>query len=219
MLEDVLRESTVRLGEVRSYLGMLMSAAPDSRPVYRREAPIAKGLFFVHLYGAFEFTVSTLVQRTIEEINAMNYLVSDCKPIIWSLVLDAECNALADVRRNRMWDKRADLFERIGTSVPLQISISLMPTDGRIFGNSQLESIWRSFSVQDPVHPRPSLRGRLEELVESRNAIAHGRESPAKVGARFTWMELEVRLHDLDELCTHLIVSLDSYLQGKHFLV
>lgn len=61
------------------------------------------------------------------------------------------------------------------------------------------------------------LKGRVDELVENRNAIAHGRKSPAVIGGRYSSGDLEKRYRDIDELCIYIIDAFESYLNNKDF--
>jgi len=57
-----------------------------------------------------------------------------------------------------------------------------------------------------------------KELVENRNAIAHGRESASAVGSRFTIDELHSRYASISEVCSHVIQTFRNYLSKKHYL-
>jgi len=218
MLNDVLTESTTRLGEVRSFLTMIAHLSPSPRSKYHRNATVGKGLFFVNLYGAYEYTIVTTVQRTVQTFNSMQCTISDCKPVLLSLVLDPKCKAVASVGRNRMWDTRWALFDTAHSSDVAQIDETVIPTDGQNLKYPQLCSIWTTFCLSDPVLPRPALQGRISELVENRNAIAHGREAAATIGSRYSISELQTRLSDIDEVCTYVVQTFDDYLVNGGFL-
>jgi hypothetical protein len=42
-------------------------------------------------------------------------------------------------------------------------------------------------------------------MVETRNRIAHGSDAPDTVGSRFTVADLEKRINDTEEVCTHIV--------------
>ena len=110
MLTDVLSTSTSRLTEVRSYLVMLRAMSSSTPFSFHTELTTAKGLFFVHLYGAYEYTIAAAVQKTLAIISGFQHPISDFKPVMLSVVLDAQCRAAASVGPQKMWEKRWELF-------------------------------------------------------------------------------------------------------------
>lgn len=218
MMREVSRNSSRRIRDVRTLLRVIRRLSPGGRAaVVSPEVLILKGLFFVHLYSALEFTVTGAVQGVIHAINSSSHLVCDCHPQFLSMALHAECESMAGVGKSKTWERRWHLFSRVFSTVRVEIDDTLMPTDGRNIGYAQLQSIWTSFNVDVPVLPRMSLRGRLEELVNNRNAIAHGREAAAAVGGRYSTRDLETRLSDVQEICEHVMTSLESCVQRMDF--
>src|SRR5215203_2779508 len=135
MLKDISRTSSRRLQEVRSYLGMVRKIASKTSPLtFSSEITIAKGLFFVHLYGVFEYTVTSAIQI----INASPYTIADCQPVLLSLILNPNCDSLSDARRTKTWEKRWDLFDQVYSVNSINIDNSLFPTDGKNIRYSQL---------------------------------------------------------------------------------
>jgi hypothetical protein len=184
------------MADVRSFLRMVNSLSSVTPPVLSRDATTSKGLFFIHLYGVYEYTVKATVQETIQVINAQGLTVADCKPVLLGMVLDAQCHSLADVGRATMWQKRRELFQHVNSPSAALINTAVFPTSGRHLRDDQLRSIWLSFDVQGPVLPNPRLRVRINELIENRNAIAHGSSTPAQVGSRYTNADLTNILND-----------------------
>jgi hypothetical protein len=220
MLEAVGAEATLRLLEVGSYLHFLRSIAKVSRgPAVRPSFAAAKGFFFVHLYGVYEYTVTSALRETLRIINLSGLSMLDCKPALLSLALDGECEALSFSGRSTSWPKRIALFERTRSADAIAINDSIVPTDGRNLQWAQLQSIWAAFSIEDPVLPDMRLRGTLEELVDKRNAIAHGRETAGDVGRRFTVQDLDGRYRAMNLLCSHIVSTFDEYLNRKDYRV
>lgn len=217
-MDHVSAESAARLVEVRLYLQLIDNVSLTPRG-FTRELTSAKGLFFVHLYGTYEYTVTAAVQESLRHINQGKSKIVDCHPVFLSMALDPECRSLVDVGPDKTWDRRRVLFRRINSSEEVAVAETLMPTSG---GNPKYEhlcSIWETFCIREPVVPRPLLIGRIKELVDSRNAIAHGRESASAVGSRFTPAELHTRYADISEVCSHVIQAFENCLDNKHYLM
>lgn len=217
MLQDILLESTARLRDVRLFFDMIKRLS--SPTAYSQEIRIAKGLFFVHLYGAYEYTITLLIQKTIQTINSMSYRINDCQPILLSIILDSQCKSLSQIGRDKQWSKRHELFHKAKSAETISIDTTIFSIECQNIKYRQLKIFAESFCIKDPVLPRMSLQNRVEELVENRNAIAHGRESPADIGGRYSFDKLEQIYKDIDELCTYIIQVFESYLNNKDFLI
>ena len=217
MLADVSTAAGERLREVRLYVEALKKEERTRPGPIRTDFSVAKGLFFVHLYGAFEYTVTQSVQRSLQLVNFSAPTMRELKPVFWSVALDAECKAVADVGPAKVWPKRWKLFERSVSSEPVTIDDSVFPADGSNLKTLQMESVWRSLSLPGDVVPMPRLRGRLDELTDNRNRIAHGRESPVSVGSRYSVDDLRIRFRDIEGYCSYVIQTLESFLTDEHY--
>ena len=109
-------------------------------------------------------------------------------------------------------------LRRFGPEHTVQLDEGVVPTDTSNLRYEQLAEIWETFGISSPVLPRMSLRGRLSEITEHRNAIAHGRESPAAVGSRYSTGELETRMREVYEVSEYLILTFEDYLIRKGFV-
>jgi len=141
-----------------------------------------------------------------------------CHPAFLSVALDAELKSIANSGVKKQWEKRRALFRRIKSNEPLRLNDNVLPTDGSHFRATHLQCLWDTLCINEPIVPRPPLRSRIDELVDNRNAVAHGRESAATVGRRYSLPELEKRFDDIHEVCLHVLQVLDSYLNQRHFV-
>jgi len=126
---------------------------------------------------------------------------------------------MADVSYAKVWEKRAALLERAAATDTLCIDEAVLPTGGGNIGYSQLQNIWTMFCVQGPVLPEMALKGKIDELVDKRNALAHGRETPSEIGARFSFAELETRYAACNSLSLHIVNTFTTYLLDRDFLI
>lgn len=190
-----------------------MGTPPEVRlETVSQEGPTLKGLFFVHLYGAYEFAVKRMVEESLQYINSQNLIVSDCKATLLSVVLNPQCHSLRDAGRINVWKKRTELFSLVNSTNPVAIDTSLLPTSGRNLDASELESIWSAFGLAENTVAGSGNPTKVREVIQKRNEIAHGEYAPAQIGRRYTLNELNSVLNDIDLLCTHLILSFSDYL-------
>jgi hypothetical protein len=218
MFTDLKTDSASKLVEVREFLDFTSSLTPAAPIPTPNSLLTAKGLFYVHIYGVFEFTITSCVKKTISAINMENTNINNIQPMLFSLVLNPECDSITSTR-NRNWAKRWNLFEKIRDNIITQISTDLMPTDGKNIRYSQLESIWKTFCINAPILNVPSVGGRLKDIVDNRNAIAHGNNTPAEIGSRVSMKDLYDKYNEMSSYCSYIIQVFEDYVNNKEFLV
>jgi hypothetical protein len=217
MFSDLKNDSASKLVEVREFLDLTNSLIPAPPIPTPNSVLSSKGFFYVHIYGVFEYTVTTAVEKTISLINDDNVLLNDLKPLVLSMVLNSECDSITSTR-SRNWKKRWSLFEKIRDNGISQIATEIFPTDGKNIRYSQLESIWTTFCIDDPILNIPSIGGRIKDIVDNRNAIAHGNFTPSEIGSRVSMPELYNRYNEMSNYCSYLIQVFEDYITNKDYL-
>ncbi|PMC34575.1 hypothetical protein CJ195_22450 [Bacillus sp. UMB0899] len=215
---DILRQnSTTMLVEVKEHLNLINGISESSPRQVHTSINSAKGLFFVHIYGVFEFTVKNSVNKTLQIINNTNVKISECKPIFMTLALNNCCDSLNSVGPSRQWEKRWDIFSKIDTEEIVFINEDVFPTDGKNIRKKQLESIFKSFGISEPILPRSELGGTIMELVENRNKVAHGEAAASEIGKRYSMRDLFKKYDDISETCTYIINTFEEYTNNHSY--
>lgn len=217
MFEDIISISTSRLIEVKGILDHIKDNAPDAPIPFPSSLTTMKGLFYIHIYGAFEYTVTATVQRTINLLNQTNVKIKDCKPILYSLILNSECDSLYNATSSK-WNKRRDLFNKIEGNSEISISSDLFPTDGKNIRYAQLESIWTTFGIELPILNESSIGGRIKDIVDNRNAIAHGNSSASDIGSRVSLSDLYRRYDEISGYCSYIINVFENYMNDRKYV-
>lgn len=215
MFEDIEHETRNRLNEAKWFLDNTIERL-DSPDTYRDK--LYKGSFFINLYGALEYTVSSLVSRVINKINENNQVhITDLKPSLLTLVLSAECDALFQAY-DKKWKKRLLLFNRIKEEIKTDIESTLFPAQSGNIKINQIEQICEVFGVEFEVINDLSLKSRLTVLANRRNGIAHGRESATEVGGTFTKDELQQYFNIIEDYCMYLNQHFYHYIKNQHYI-
>lgn len=84
--------------------------------VFSRSKTMTKGLMFVQLYAIYEFTVVTIVQNAINELNSKCISINTLRRELLGLALHTELSSIADCGYKKVWDARLELFQRIDSS-------------------------------------------------------------------------------------------------------
>lgn len=172
----------------------------------------AKGLMFVQVYAVYEFTVCSVVRTAINVIKGHNHKIEDMAPSLLSLFLDPELKAVRDSGTEKLWENRIRLFERAFSNDPIDLSSDTRPPhDGSHFRYTQLLTIFKVFGINRLPVRRSTHIPRINEVVNHRNAIAHGLETAEQIGRRYTHSEILHVVRQMKSVCTLLISVLDDF--------
>ena len=183
-------------------------------------ATTCKGLAFVQLYATYEYAVRSAVQATLVALRAAGVEIRTLRRDLLALVLDSQWESVSRSGRKRVWDSRMALIASIDSGEPTStLRDDLFPSDGSHYRIQQLYTVWDVFSVSGPVVSEPRLIGKIDELVENRNAISHGRLTPEEVGGRYSWQEIASWVDDTDAIAGHVVGSLESTVRSGGLFV
>lgn len=216
MYSDIKSNATHNFFEVKKFLQEIkrkeVGLAPDDLN------DTSKGLFFVYIYGVYEEIVRKTVIRTIEQINQVGVHISQVKFELLQLVLSNEFDALYNVGNEKKWEKRRNVSEKLKRDSVVDISTALMPTDGKNIRFRQLESIANAFGITAAILPRNEIGGYINEMVDNRNAIAHGNLLPYDVGKRYSSDDLQKKYDGINEFCTYYVEIYERYIVNGEYL-
>lgn len=182
------------------------------KPTNQREAAACRGLLFVLLYGIYEFSVRSTVQGVLSSIRLDGIPPSRIHHRALTLALHPGFISIADSSTKKVWKKRIELVSDIESSLPIASLIdTTFPSDGSHYRVQQINTIWEIFGLTVPVLPENRLIGRIDELVENRNAIAHGRRTADDVGSGFSSDDMRKRIDDIEVISIYLLTEMESH--------
>jgi HEPN superfamily RiboL-PSP-like protein len=206
MFNELRNEVLSRLVDVDRF--SKQTCSPDGD----RLAAVAKGLAFVHMYAAYEHCFCGSVQAGILTLNGMAIPHCDVRRELLSLTMDARINSAIDSDKTRnKWANRFALFEYLFSNEPAEVTIGLIPGNYEHYKYAHLQIVWRAFGLPLPVLPEPRLMGFVDEMVDHRNAVAHGRKTPYEVGRGYTAGDIDDRVKFTETVCLHLIAAVEQH--------
>lgn len=210
-------EMVARISALKAYLVYLAKLQSD----YGNNDAIkaAKGSFFVLNYGIYENLIVEAVRCLVAEINLRSLEFRKLRTPTLSFVLSPELDGIAGTSRQRAWEKRLNIIEKGRSNTPVQIDESLFPYDDSHFRHDQLKLIWNVFGLAAPELPHPGFIQYIDEMVDNRNRIAHGRESPVSVGGRFSIGDIETKTNQNEQLCSHIASQFADFLTASDCFV
>lgn len=208
--DDAEIEIRDRMSETLGLLNHLRSIAPkDFSPLDNLQKSL-RGLWLVSLYAAFERATNCVVECCLEDIRQQSPKSINCTPSVHSIIHFSKINSVKDCGYSAVFDRSSDLFK--ASFGQERVVIPENPLADKLQNVDASTMIWLaelfgapSFVLQE------SDRGRLGNLRERRNAVAHGREVASKVGERYTLDELQ-RIYDVaNEAVTKFLYHLKDY--------
>ena len=210
MFNEIKEEMTRKICELRIWLSNISDSDDFSA--------INKGLFYVYIYGIYEETVRTVVQKTIEELNAKSVKIDECIYELYALIFSTEYDSIYSVGNEHKWEKRWNISDKLTRNPIVSIPNEIVPTDGKNLRYRQLESIAKSFGIHNAILPRAEIGGNIQEMVDNRNYIAHGNKTPKEVGREVSVNDLQRKLDHISEACAYIIELYEKYIEEQMYL-
>lgn len=215
---SVLNNAQSRLNENLQFLNFITSQEPtnpqDPTPL---EVNVMKGLFYVHLYASFEKTINELTEQTIILIDSKSIKVRHFNESFHTIALVDKLKAFRNCGHKSFFTKAHELLYETS-------AINVTTLSETTFSNS-LQNVWfetiveisKCFGISNvPITPR--VKTTINELVEKRNAVAHGRERASDVGSRFRTNILRTKMTEISNFVYSLIALYENYYTSKNYL-
>lgn len=217
-LNTVKLRTSERFNEVLIFLNYISSLEPDNstEPV-SLEVRIMKGLFYVHLYSAFEKSINDTVETVLSLISSKNVKNNHLLAPILSVVLTDKIKSLKDCGYAKVFIKSSDIFVDAA-------STNVTPINETIFSN-HLQNVWvktideifRTLGINSLSLDIRS-KTTIDEIVERRNAVAHGRDSAASVGERYRTDVLREKMEIVSSSTYEIINAIEDHYLSKRYI-
>ena len=179
---------------------------------------IQKGLYFVHLYSVFEKSLNELIERCLLHIEAKGVLHQHYALAFNSIALDAKIMSLKSAGRDRLMECTVSLFETMGGSTHTKIN--------EVMFGAKLQNVWFD-TVQKTINcfganiiddTNGSLKLAIDEVVDKRNAVAHGRIPADRVGEQQSCETLRERTIAVQTSLDMIVHTFEEYISNHGYI-
>lgn len=177
-----------------------------------------KGLFLVALYGSLERSANAIVEQAVAEISTHSAPSGWCNPAIFTVFHHSRVQSLRACKRENVLEKSHELFTEVSSENYIVVNNNPLADSLTNVDGSTLVSIAKYFGISNYGMDGSSL-GRLNNLRERRNAVAHGRESAATAGERFRYPELRTMYGIVDQEITRLLETIRQHCDNKSYML
>ena len=215
---NVKNNARSRFTENQLYLNYITSLEPrDVTGSASIEVNIMKGLFYVHLYSSLEKTVNELIENTLMHISSKSIKNKHYNLPFNSISLVDKLKSFKACGYSNFFEKAYEIFNEVSSSNISPINETVFASNLQNVWTRTIEEISNSFGING-FTASPRTKATIDEIVEKRNAVAHGRESARIVGERFRTDVLRIKMETIIDFCNYLIDLFESYYSNKDFL-
>lgn len=208
--------SRERFSEVYMNLSYIESIEPDDeQPPHVK---VLRGLYYVHLYSALEKVVNETIEQTIILIKNKRIKNKHYKTAFNVISLNAKMQGFKACGYKDYFLKSSEIFDSLVSDDVFEISNTIF--------SSNLQNVWfktiqdtvRSFGAK-PLQVEPRVTFTVDEVVDRRNAVAHGRQTPISVGERFRCDVLRKKTQEIQLVADLFVATFEEYIQDSDFLI
>ena len=212
------RISRDRFSEVLLNLRFIASSEPRSlTEESSQEVRIQRGLYYVHLYSALEKTVNEVVEQALLIVQTLE-IPNDHLQFNFNVIsLDPKMQAFKQSSYKNYFQRSSIVFKSIESRESFNIN-------NTVFSKS-LQNIWFA-TIQETLECfgletlaiEPRVRTTVDEVVDKRNAVAHGRESASVVGQRFRSPALRNKTNDIQLVANMFLDRFETFIADRMFI-
>ncbi|GAA74224.1 MULTISPECIES: MAE_28990/MAE_18760 family HEPN-like nuclease [unclassified Pseudoalteromonas] len=216
MTFDIVRaNSRERFSEVQINLNYIESIEPAGEAT--PEVKVLRGLYYVHLYSALEKALNETVEQAILLIKSKNIKNLHFATPFNVISLNSKMQSFKQCGYKDYFDKSSEVFESINSEEVFDISNTIFSQNLQNVWFKTIQNTIRSFGAA-PIQVEPRVKLTIDEVVDKRNAVAHGRETPTVIGERHRVNVLRTKTQEIQLVIEQVISTFEDYIANYEFL-
>ena len=181
------------------------------------EVKIMRGLFYVQLYASLEKTVNEIIENTLIHIGTKSVQFKHYTSPFYSISLVDKLKSFKDSGHSNFFKKAFEVFSESSSSNVPSLNESVFANNLQNIWTNTVIEVCNSFGIKE-LSITPRVRATIDEIVDKRNAVAHGRESAVVIGERHRTDVLRTKMEIIITFCDHLIDAFEDYFNRKNYL-
>lgn len=216
MTFDIVRaNSRERFSEVQVNLNYIESIEPDGEA--SPEVKILRGLYYVHLYSVLEKAINETIEQVILLIKSKNIKNVHFSTPFNVISLNSKMQSFKQCGYKEYFERSSEVFESIDSENIFNISNTIFSQNLQNVWFKTIQDTIRSFGAT-PIQVEPRVKLTIDEVVDKRNAVAHGRETPTAVGERHRTIVLRTKTQEIQMVIEQVVSTFEEYITNYEFL-
>jgi hypothetical protein len=197
--------------EVRSWW-----VAPPHAQSFRFNAGV--GMTIVFVYGFMEFSLTRAVNQLAELISQEAVRAKDYAPAVRVLAQEPRIQSIISTSDKRGIKKRLELYEEVYSASHCKIDGSLLSGQVQNVWAVSVENVFSSFGIKSSPFFETGMNRRIDQVVDDRNAVAHGRQSPEEVGRRYALTDIDATILKFGQQVDYMVIQMEEYYSNTEFV-
>lgn len=207
--------SRERFVEVFVNLSYIESIEPEGEAPL--EVKILRGLYYVHLYSALEKAVNETVEQVILLIKSEKVKNKHFMLPFNVISLNTKMQSFKQCSYKDYFKKSAEVFMSMNSEDLFDVSDTVFSQNLQNVWYKTIKETIQSFGAND-ILVEQRVMHTIDEVVEKRNAVAHGRETPVSVGERHRSNVLRIKTQEIQLVVEQIIETFEDYISNKKYL-
>ncbi|WEF32423.1 MAE_28990/MAE_18760 family HEPN-like nuclease [Pseudoduganella chitinolytica] len=208
---------TNRLSEVHKlWLYIKHNESSATPPIDIDEIKMVRGLFFVSLYGAYERSVNESVVQYFTLINSLGISYNHFSGNFYPAAFDSMFTSLRTSEQK--WKKRVEFGAFVESSEVCQINSGVFEDQLQNPKSKILKMIAEYLGASQLYNRNHADELYLDEVVEKRNQVAHGRNTAIVVGSTGRSDELVIRYQAISRILESFVQMLENHYLSKDYI-
>ena len=217
-LEAVKSNSRSRFSEVLINISYIESIEPREPHIATpAQVKILRGMFYVHLYAALEKSINEVVEQTLILVNSKNIPNKHYTTSFNTISLNSHMQAFKSVGYKGYINKSVEVFQAIEADNSFDITNTLLSTSLQNIWHETIQQTLSCFGIP-AIEFEPRVRLTIDEIVEKRNAVAHGREMPTTIGERHRSKVLRQKMQEIQQVVDLVITEFEVFITDLKFV-
>ncbi len=199
-------------------LGNIEQAEPkDANTETPPQLQIQKGMYYVHLYAALEKTINEVVEQTLTIIKERNVKNKHYTIPFNTISLNGKLQAFKIAGYKDYTNKSIEIFNSIEKEEILEISNTVLSTNLMNIWHKTIQQTLLCFGIPE-LRFSAQTKFTIDEIVDKRNAVAHGRDTPTKIGERYRTPILRQKTNEIENVVDLFISAFESFITNQDYL-
>lgn len=198
------------------WLGSVSRQEPPLGSPIPLELKIMRGLFFVQLYGTVERVVQDTMLNLMLEIKALSPRGIDIDKKFYVVSMANKWKSLKDKGYRDVFTQMKDFFLEEESPEVCALDENIFALYLQNIKAKTVEEIFLSVGIDFTLPMLDKLL--INEIVDNRNKIAHGRESAAHVGSGYTTDALRNKLTQTQAFLFQFIDTIEAFFDKREFI-
>jgi hypothetical protein len=174
-------------------------------------------MYYVHLYAAMERAVNETVEQTILLIKNQAVLNRHYKTEFNAVSLHSKMQGFKTSGYKDFFSRSAEVFCAVDAEEAFDLHNTMFSSNLQNVWYETLQQTLKCFGVPG-FHLESRVRFTVDEIVEKRNAVAHGRESPVTVGERHRCEVLRQKTQEIQTAVDLFVDTFETYITQKLYI-